>query len=77
MRASMCPAMAIAWKSTVRSRRIRACASLALPFNNALLEVYSRAYATMGAHSDQALDLDDADESTAALVDQLLKRGTA
>ena len=44
------------------ARRIRACASLALPFNNALLEVYSRAYATMGAHSDQALDLDDAGE---------------
>lgn len=42
------------------SRQIRACASLAIPFNNALLEVYTRAYATMGAHSDQALDLDDA-----------------
>ncbi|MBK7826955.1 MAG: hypothetical protein IPJ59_17360 [Nannocystis sp.] len=44
------------------SRQIRACASLAIPFNNALLEVYTRAYATMGAHSDQALDLDDAGE---------------
>ncbi|MCY0992111.1 hypothetical protein OV203_33545 [Nannocystis sp. ILAH1] len=42
--------------------RIRACASLPIVFNNALLEVYGRAYATMGAHSDQALDLDDAGE---------------
>jgi hypothetical protein len=44
------------------ARRIRAAASLAVAFNNALLEVYTRAYATMGAHSDQALDLDDAGE---------------
>lgn len=44
------------------ARKIRACASLAAPFNNALLEVYTRTYATMGAHSDQALDLDDAGE---------------
>ncbi|MDC0670600.1 hypothetical protein [Nannocystis radixulma] len=44
------------------ARQICACASLAIPFNNALLEVYTRAYATMGAHSDQALDLDDAGE---------------
>ena len=44
------------------SRQIHACASLALPFNNALLEVYTGAYTTMGAHSDQALDLDDAGE---------------
>ena len=42
------------------ARQIGACASLARPFNNALLEVYPRTYATMGAHSDQALDLDDA-----------------
>lgn len=41
------------------ARQIRACASLATAFNNALLEVYTRAYATMGAHSDQALDLDE------------------
>ncbi|WP_437810113.1 hypothetical protein [Sorangium sp. So ce1078] len=47
---------------TTLARQIRACASLALPFNNALLEVYTRAYATMRAHSDQALDLDDAGE---------------
>lgn len=44
------------------ARQIGACASLAVPFNNALLELYTRAYATMGAHSDQALDLDDAGE---------------
>jgi hypothetical protein len=47
---------------TALARQIRACASLALPFNNALLELYTRAYTTMGAHSDQALDLDDAGE---------------
>jgi hypothetical protein len=47
---------------TTLAQQIRACASLALPFNNALLEVYTRAYATMGAHSDQALDLDEAGE---------------
>jgi alkylated DNA repair dioxygenase AlkB len=47
---------------TALARQICACASLALPFNNALLEVYTRAYTTMGAHSDQALDLDDAGE---------------
>jgi hypothetical protein len=47
---------------TALARQIRACASLAIPFNNALLEVYTRAYTTMGAHSDQALDLDDAGE---------------
>ena len=41
------------------ARQIQACASLALPFNNALLEVYTRAYPSMGAHSDQALDLND------------------
>lgn len=47
---------------TELARGIGACASLAVPFNNALLEVYGRAYATMGAHSDQALDLDEAGE---------------
>jgi hypothetical protein len=45
---------------TTLAQQIRACASLAIPFNNALLEIYTRAYPTMGAHSDQALDLDDA-----------------
>jgi hypothetical protein len=44
------------------SRRIRACASLPVGFNNALIEAYTSAYATMGAHSDLALDLDDASE---------------
>lgn len=44
------------------ARRIGECASLSVAFNNALLEIYTRAYATMGAHSDQALDLDDAGE---------------
>jgi hypothetical protein len=47
---------------TTLARQIQAHASLALPFNNALLEVYTRAYTTMRAHSDQALDLDDAGE---------------
>lgn len=47
---------------TMLSRQIRVCASLAISFNNALLEVYTRAYTTMRAHSDQALDLDDAGE---------------
>lgn len=47
---------------TTLARQICACASLSVPFNNALLEVYTRAYATMRAHSDQALDLDDAGE---------------
>ncbi|MEJ3652994.1 hypothetical protein WEH80_08420 [Actinomycetes bacterium KLBMP 9759] len=45
---------------TALAQRIRADASLAVPFNNALLEIYTRAYPKMGAHSDQALDLDDA-----------------
>jgi hypothetical protein len=45
---------------TTLAQQIRECASLAIPFNNALLEIYTRAYPTMGAHSDQALDLDDA-----------------
>ncbi|WP_434426385.1 hypothetical protein [Nannocystis pusilla] len=44
------------------ARQIRERASLSIAFNNALLEVYTRDYATMGAHSDQALDLDDGGE---------------
>ena len=44
------------------ARQIRARASLAVAFNNALLEVYTGAYTTMRAHSDQALDLDEAGE---------------
>lgn len=47
---------------TTLARQIGACASLAVPFNNALLEVYTDAYTTMRAHSDQALDLDDTGE---------------
>jgi hypothetical protein len=42
--------------------QIRACASLPKGFNNALIEAYTRACTTMGAHSDLALDLDDASE---------------
>ncbi len=41
---------------------IRASASLSKRFNNALIETYSSACTTMGAHSDQALDLDDDSE---------------
>ena len=44
------------------ARQIRGCASLSVDFNNALIETYTNAYTTMGAHSDQALDLDDATE---------------
>ena len=41
------------------AQRIKESASLQEDFNNALIERYTNAYATMGAHSDQALDLDD------------------
>ena len=41
------------------ARRIQEAAPLPAEFNNALVEVYAAAYATMGAHSDQALDLAD------------------
>lgn len=37
--------------------RIRTIASLSMPLNNALIEKYTESYTTMGAHSDQALDL--------------------
>lgn len=40
-------------------------ASLPFRFNNALIETYTNAYATMGSHSDQALDL--AEESHIAV----------
>ncbi|MCA9636044.1 MAG: hypothetical protein KC420_08445, partial [Myxococcales bacterium] len=56
------PAQRFAPIHAALAQRIRACASLAIPFNNALLEVYARAYTKMGAHSDQALDLDEAGE---------------
>jgi hypothetical protein len=39
------------------AQKIQDTASLALDFNNALVESYTDAYTTMGAHSDQALDL--------------------
>src|SRR5262249_51752833 len=42
------------------ARQIQQRASLPAGFNNALIESYTNAYATMGAHSDQALDLADA-----------------
>jgi hypothetical protein len=47
------------------ARQVQERAGLAAGFNNALVEVYTDAYATMGAHSDQALDL--ADDSSVAV----------
>ncbi|MFJ1754088.1 hypothetical protein [Kitasatospora sp. NPDC088134] len=47
------------------ARQIRELAALPDEFNNALLECYTSAYTTMGAHSDQALDL--AEESHIAV----------
>src|SRR5690349_6784462 len=41
------------------ARRIQETAAVAVGFNNALIECYTNAYATMGSHSDQALDLAD------------------
>lgn len=41
------------------AQQIQARASLPIAFNNALIETYTNAYATMGSHSDQALDLAD------------------
>lgn len=41
------------------ARQIQEAASLPVEFNNALIENYTSAYTTMGAHSDQALDLAD------------------
>ncbi|MFI8974946.1 hypothetical protein ACIGO9_18810 [Nocardia asteroides] len=41
------------------ARQIQARAGLAVGFNNALIERYTNAYATMGAHSDQALDMSE------------------
>ena len=42
------------------AQEIRDVASLSQPFNNALVEHYTSAYASMKRHSDQALDLEDA-----------------
>ncbi|MFC5664234.1 hypothetical protein ACFP3U_14725 [Kitasatospora misakiensis] len=47
------------------ARRIQEHAGLPVGFNNALIEIYTNAYTTMGGHSDQALDL--ADESFIAV----------
>lgn len=47
------------------AQRIQKEASLSVGFNNALIEIYTNAYTTMGSHSDQALDL--ADDSYIAL----------
>ncbi|MGW0119691.1 hypothetical protein [Streptomyces sp. NPDC003327] len=41
------------------ARRVQQAAGLPVGFNNALVETYTYAYRTMGAHSDQALDLAD------------------
>ncbi|MFF9853386.1 alpha-ketoglutarate-dependent dioxygenase AlkB family protein [Streptomyces litmocidini] len=41
------------------ARQIQDRARLPAGFNNALIEIYTNAYATMGSHSDQALDLAD------------------
>lgn len=40
------------------ARRIREAAGLPVGFDNALIECYTDAYRRMGAHSDQALDLE-------------------
>ncbi|MGW4351140.1 hypothetical protein ACWELJ_03520 [Nocardia sp. NPDC004582] len=47
------------------AQRIQTRAGFSVAFNNALIETYTNAYATMGSHSDQALDL--ADESFIAV----------
>lgn len=47
------------------AQQIQTIASLAVDFNNALIENYTNAYTKMGSHSDQALDL--ADESSIAI----------
>ncbi|PYC87360.1 hypothetical protein C7C46_05175 [Streptomyces tateyamensis] len=41
------------------ARQVQEGAALPVGFNNALVESYTNAYRTMGAHSDQALDLAD------------------
>jgi hypothetical protein len=41
------------------AQRIQQIALLPVGFNNALIEIYTSEYATMGSHSDQALDLAD------------------
>ncbi|MEH6374789.1 alpha-ketoglutarate-dependent dioxygenase AlkB [Streptomyces sp. KLMMK] len=39
------------------AQQIQERAALPVGFNNALIEIYTNAYRTMGSHSDQALDL--------------------
>jgi hypothetical protein len=41
------------------ARQIQERTAVPADFNNALIETYTQAYATMGGHSDQALDLAD------------------
>lgn len=41
------------------AQQVQHAAALAVEFNNALIETYTNGYTTMGAHSDQALDLAD------------------
>lgn len=47
------------------AQEIRELAALPASLNNALIEIYTNAYSTMGGHSDQALDL--ADDSSIAV----------
>ncbi|MER5864389.1 alpha-ketoglutarate-dependent dioxygenase AlkB [Kitasatospora sp. NPDC002040] len=47
------------------AQQVREHAAVPADFNNALIEIYTDAYTTMGSHSDQALDL--ADESFIAV----------
>jgi hypothetical protein len=56
------------------AQRIQERAGLAAGFNNALIERYTDAYATMGGHCDQALDL--ADESCIAVFSCYSHPGT-
>lgn len=41
------------------AERVQQIAALPVGFNNALIEIYTNEYTTMGAHSDQVLDLAD------------------
>ncbi|RFS83385.1 hypothetical protein D0T12_20215 [Actinomadura spongiicola] len=41
------------------ARQVQEHAALSVDVNNALIEIYTNAYKTMGSHSDQALDLAD------------------
>ncbi|MGW4247002.1 hypothetical protein [Nocardia sp. NPDC004722] len=54
-----CPAQRFSALHDRLAQRIRARAGLPTEFNNALIETYTNAYTSMGAHSDQALDLAD------------------